>query len=179
MIARALRLYPVRHPQIPALAHDFAFYLLRQDYYSRAERVLRMTLPRLMRPDNQLIGWATYARVVASMGDRESWGTARMEALSRMGFGGPFIGAANIHLAEAARAIGDWPEAAARAELALEFAIARREGLIEADARQLLHAVAMQASVAEEAIPSEANRVDLIASEFADRLRRWKHRLTP
>jgi tetratricopeptide (TPR) repeat protein len=176
MLSRALRLYPIRHHQVPSLAHDFAFYLLREGYYLRANRVLRYTVPRLVRPDNQLIGWATYARTNALTGNRELWETARKESLARLPSAGGFAAAANIHLAEGARALEDWEEARARAEVALVLARDRGESLIEVDAQALLDAVSSHARPAAEKLPEEASRVDSLVTEMVDRLLRWKGR---
>ena len=65
----ALAAYGPGHPQVPALAHDVAYFWLGQGYAARALPVLRAMLPHLRRPDTRVRVLAARAGV----GDRAAY----------------------------------------------------------------------------------------------------------
>ncbi len=69
----AVAAYGAAHPNVPALAHDVAYFWLGQGHPSRALPVLRAVLPHLRRPDRRLRVLASAARAAAGVGDRAAY----------------------------------------------------------------------------------------------------------
>lgn len=66
----AVAAYGAAHPNVPALAHDVAYFWLGQGHPTRALPVLQAILPHLRRPDRRVRVLASAARAAAGVGDR-------------------------------------------------------------------------------------------------------------
>lgn len=69
----ALETYGAAHPQVPALAHDVAYFWLAQGAAARALPVLRAILPHLRHPDRRVRVLASAAHAAAAVGDRAGY----------------------------------------------------------------------------------------------------------
>ncbi|HLL48380.1 MAG TPA: tetratricopeptide repeat protein, partial [Longimicrobiaceae bacterium] len=136
-VRRALTLYPTHHPRIPYLAHDFAFVLIRHQYYSFAISLLNHLLPSINKPEELALVYGTMARAAGGARHRERYEDAEERALKVFGTHEEFSSATLIHLAEGARAFRKWDKSERYAALALEIARRRKESLLERDAADL------------------------------------------
>ncbi|HEU0298755.1 MAG TPA: tetratricopeptide repeat protein, partial [Longimicrobium sp.] len=95
---KALEWYPRHHPGLPALAHDFAFLLVRMDECRDAVPLLEAVLPKLS-PRDQVIGWSTLARASARIGQLEGYQRAVESTLRLVGLFDHHAAAAFANLA--------------------------------------------------------------------------------
>jgi tetratricopeptide (TPR) repeat protein len=65
----AVEAYGAAHPNVPALAHDVAYFWLGQGFSTRALPVLRAVLPHLRNPDQRIRVLASAARAAAGSGE--------------------------------------------------------------------------------------------------------------
>ncbi|HEX2092312.1 MAG TPA: tetratricopeptide repeat protein [Longimicrobiaceae bacterium] len=172
-VRRALELYPTRHPRIPYLMHDFAFVLIRRHYFSAALTVLRQLLPVIRRPEEQLLLYGTIARAAGGARQRDCHDEAERKAQELIGLYQEYAPAAWIHLAEGARAFGEWHRAEEYVRMAADIAREQKNTLIERDALQLAQKIAeRELAPHEEELPNQERTESLIA-RFAARLRKW------
>lgn len=125
--ASALSLYPVNHPRIPALGHDFAFVLLRQNHYSAALPLLERVVPLIHRPDERSLALSTLAWAAAGAGRLARLASAERATLELVAIHDDYAAPAFLHLAEAWRAAGNLNGAQRYADEAERAAAARNE----------------------------------------------------
>lgn len=170
----ALNLYPLSHPRFPALAHDFAFLLVRQCYFTPALSLLEKTIHFIEAPAERAVVWSTLARAAAGAGRRDRFEQVEREILHLIGIHEEFAPAALIHLAEGKRAFGEWDSAGEYAEKTLEAAERRKTVLLERDATELLERIASREPAPEEEVPSKRERLTVLIPEFVRRLGKWE-----
>lgn len=162
----ALELYPLNSPDLPALAHDWAYLLVRYQYYSHALRPLDAALSLISRPGIQALVWSTLAWAAAGARKEHRFREAEQKALSLSAVYDEFAGTVLDHLAEGARIIGEWDKAERYAAEALEIARSRFDGGVEQDALRLLDAIAIREP------PPPA-----VELEYSERVARFNRRL--
>jgi tetratricopeptide (TPR) repeat protein len=173
-LREALRLYPLRHPALPALAHDWAWLLVRLRHYSAALPLLDLAMTGTPRPAVETVMLATLARAAAGAGQVARFQEVEVRVLRLAGLHDEFAPAAFIHLAEAARAFRDWSKAERYANAAREAAQRREHALVLTDAVVLLARIALrEPSPREEPVP-EPELVRGLTRRLAARLRKWK-----
>jgi tetratricopeptide (TPR) repeat protein len=107
-VRQAIRLYPVQHPRMPALVHDWAFLLTRHRLFTPALRAAQLAEPQLHRPEAKLICWGTIARAAAGAAKQEIFEEAVRRALPLLALYQEYAGGTLIHLAEGSRYFGRW-----------------------------------------------------------------------
>jgi tetratricopeptide (TPR) repeat protein len=122
---RALERYPVRHPRVPHLAHDFGYLLVRNGYFAAALPLLQRVL-ELVKPHERVVVCGTIARSAGAVGDRELFERTCGEVLRGVTLSEEFAAQALVHVAAGAQSLGDWELARRLATEAGE--IARRRG---------------------------------------------------
>jgi tetratricopeptide (TPR) repeat protein len=125
--AAALSLYPINHPRIPALGHDFAFVLLRQKHHSAALPLLERVIPLIHRPDERSLALSTLAWAAAGAGRHARLDSAERAALELVAIYDDYAAPAFLHLAEAWRASGDLERAERYVDEAERAATTRNE----------------------------------------------------
>jgi tetratricopeptide (TPR) repeat protein len=124
---QALENYPRHDARIPALAHDFAFVLLRMRRFGEAvallERVMRCPMPS----QEQVIGWSTLAHAAAGAGDAEGYRAASDQMLRLVGLWDLHAAAAFSNLALGAQLLRRWPEAEQYARRSLQLGEQRQQ----------------------------------------------------
>ncbi|HEX2077549.1 MAG TPA: tetratricopeptide repeat protein [Longimicrobium sp.] len=133
---KALEWYPRHHPSVPALAHDFAFLLVRMDRCRDAVPLLEAVLPKLT-PRDQVIGWSTLARAAARIGHTEGYQRAVENTLRLVGLFDHHAAAAFANLAWGALHLGLRKDAEQYAMRSLEISELR----VEAEAEKVAQAV--------------------------------------
>ena len=127
--ASALTLYPGDHPRLPALGHDFAFVLLRQNHFSAALPLLERVAPLVARPDERSLVMSTLAWAAAGAGRLTRLVEAERATLELVAIFDDYAPPAFLHLAEAFRAAGDVDRASRLAEEAARAA--RSKGTVQ------------------------------------------------
>jgi len=170
----ALSLYPVQHPRLPYLAHDFAFVLIRFRFYSLALPLLEELVRAIPRLDQRVLWLGSLARAAAGANRLARFRETEEMLRPLAAIYSEYAAAAFIHLAESARAFGEWGKAERYAALARESARNRGDTLIERDATVLLEEIAARVPPPPEDTPRDAERVQMLVRRFVSRLGRWK-----
>ena len=171
---QALRLYPDSHPRLPALAHDWAFVLVRLHCYTPAIPLLQEAVRRTYTLDLQTLFWGTLARAVAGARQRSAFDEAEAKILHLTELNDEYAPAALIHLAEGERSFGEWEQANHYACRTLEIAQRRRDTLLEKDAAELLAAIADRLEAPIEQPVKDQERTEVLTRRFKAKLQRWK-----
>lgn len=72
-LRKALDYYPVHHPFIPYLVHDFSFVLVRNRYYGLAVGPLAHLLSVIQKPHEQVLVYGTLARAAGGIRSRQQY----------------------------------------------------------------------------------------------------------
>ena len=172
-VRRALNLYPTHHPRLPALAHDWAFFLVRSHFFTPAICLLEIVVPRAHNPELKTLFESTLARAVAGSGKRDRFGEIEESLRARIRPQEEFAPAALVHLADSARSFGEWDRAYDYALQAVEIAQARKDGGAERVASNLLCLIAdKQQPPIEEKSPHQ-DKMEALLRRFDARLRKW------
>jgi tetratricopeptide (TPR) repeat protein len=168
----ALSLYPHDHPRIPALAHDFAFALLRQHHYSAALYLLERVVPLIRRPEEQALVLSSLAWAAGGAGRVRRLEEAERTAVELVGIFPDFAFGVFLHLAEGWRACSDWERADRYAEAARLAAERQQEPHLAREAADLREIIRQRQGAAGEAPP--APRTKSVLRGLANRLEGWK-----
>lgn len=168
----SLSLYPHDHPRIPALAHDFAFSLLRQHHYSAALHLLERVVPLIRRPEEQALVLSSLAWAAAGAGHLRRLAEAERTAVELVGIFADFAAAAFLHLAEGWRAAGEWDRADLYAEAAHSAAEQRKEPHLAREAIDLREALRQRSGAGPDTPPGLRTRG--VLRDLTARLREWK-----
>lgn len=123
----ALSLYPGDHPRLPALAHDFAFMLLRQNHHSAALPLLERAVRLVRRPGERALVLSTLAWAAGGAGRPKRLADAERATLELVAIFDEYAVTTFLHLAEAFRASGDLDRAHQYVDEAERAATARNE----------------------------------------------------
>ncbi|MET0395744.1 MAG: tetratricopeptide repeat protein [Longimicrobiaceae bacterium] len=170
----ALNHYPIRDPQLPALAHDWAFLLVRQHHYTPAIPLLRAALVGIQLPEILTVVWGTFARALAGAQQRSCFEEAEKNLLPLIDQHEEYAPAALIHLAEGARAFELWEQAEQYCRRAAEIADRRKDAIVKQDATELLDNIVGRIQPPGEEKPTDPDRIDRIARRLQARLSKWK-----
>ncbi len=171
---QAFDLYPIQDRQIPALAHDWAFLMVRFAYYSPAVTLLELAVFRTFTPALQTLYWGTLARGMGGVRRRERFEEAEQRTLHFVGLYDEYAPAAFVNLSEGARSLGEWDLSEQYAGMAVEFARAREDVVVERYALDLLDKIATREPAPDEQTPPHADQIRIFARRLAARLRKWK-----
>jgi tetratricopeptide (TPR) repeat protein len=174
--ALAADFYPLHHPRMPYLAHDFAFALLRVGLYSDAFSLLSVFTRTI--PESQLLpGLSTYAWAAAGCGMAERFADAEQKVLRIADHAREHAAASYIHLAEGARLLSRWDRAETYAQRAIHAAASRQDPTLEEEARQLAAELKSRLAAVLPLHPAD-RRLLVLTRHFAARLRGWKSEFT-
>jgi tetratricopeptide (TPR) repeat protein len=134
----AFRAYGPRHPRLPALAHDVAYFWMAHGRFEPALEVFRAVLPHLHDASERLECTANVGRASGAMGDRAGFDTAWEQVWATQPEWDRLAWApqALLELAHGASSLRDWTRAERAAESARDLGQRRGRGalVIEADA---------------------------------------------
>jgi tetratricopeptide (TPR) repeat protein len=160
------------HPRIPALAHDFAFALLRQHHYSAALSLLERAVPLIRRPEEQALVLSSLAWAAAGAGRRKRLTEAERTSIELVGIFGEYSAAVFLHLAEGWRACADWERASRYAEAAQRTAERRQEPHLAREAADLRETIRQRGRAGLDSPPDARTRA--VLRDLSSRLRAWK-----
>ncbi|HEU4559857.1 MAG TPA: hypothetical protein VFS20_18555 [Longimicrobium sp.] len=171
---RALTLYPLHDVRVPALAHDWAFLLVRNHVHRHGLALLLRTSPLMEQPAELLLVFSTTARAAGGARRPERFGNAERAVLEMVGLYPEYAAASFVNLAEGARALGEWGRAEAYLRTALDVARQRKDAEPERVARELLQAVERRETPPPATGPDDETAA--LTRRFAARLTRWRNR---
>lgn len=153
----AFRAYGSRHPRLPALAHDVAYFWMGQGRFAAALEVFRAVLPHIHDARERVLVAANAGRAAGGSGNRsgfdEAWQSvwAAEPEWERT----PLAPQALLELANGASSLRDWPRAERAAETARDLAQRRGLGQVIIESEAVLDAARRKRGV-EPAVPAAA-----------------------
>jgi tetratricopeptide (TPR) repeat protein len=118
---KAVALYPRHHERYPALAYDLSLALVTWGIYEPALSILQNAVGRISAPADQLVVWGTLARAAAGAGHAATYREAVRQVMRLSAVHRQNAAAGLYSLAEAARLLDQWEEAASAARDALKI----------------------------------------------------------
>jgi tetratricopeptide (TPR) repeat protein len=170
----AYRAYGPRHPKLPALAHDVAYFWMGQGRFEPALEVFRAVLPHFHDPSERLLCAANIGRAAGATGDRASFDEAWEQVWAaqpewdRL----PWAPQALLELAHGASSLRDWVRAERAAESSRELGQRRGMGSVLMETESVLDAARRKRGL-EPPAPSAGAAEDTqdLAAEFVRSLR--------
>jgi tetratricopeptide (TPR) repeat protein len=171
----AFRAYGPRHPRLPALAHDVAYFWMGQGRFAPALDVFRAVLPHIADPSERMLVAANLGRAAGGAGDRpvfeeaweQVWTANEWERY-------PAAGQALLELAHGASSLRDWTRAEKAAEAGRDLAQKRGQGQVVILSDTVLDAArrkrGMEAAIAA-AAPEAVEDTQDLAADFVRSLR--------
>jgi tetratricopeptide (TPR) repeat protein len=127
----AFRAYGPRHPKLPALAHDVAYFWMGQGRFAPALDVFRAVLPHLADPSERMLCAGNLGRAAGAASDRAGFEEAWEQVWSAEEWDKlPSAGQALLELAHGASSLRDWSRAEKAAEAGRELAQKRSQGQV-------------------------------------------------
>jgi hypothetical protein len=173
-VTAALALCPDKHPYLPALAHDLGYGFVRLHNYATAVALVEMARDRMRSPSIRALFWSTLAWAHAGAGAAERSRTAEEKALELVAVHDEYAPAVLLHLAEASRALQDWPRAGRFADQAGRAAEKAKDSALAREAAELV-------AVIEARIPAPAQddgpdpaRAAWLVRRVRDKLQKWR-----
>ena len=129
--------------------------------------------PYFSRPGDLALVWSTQAWAAAATGDYGRYLAAEERTLRVVGLSDEFSAATLIHIAEAARAVGDWDKADRYAQAARAAARERGNPVLVEESEYLRRAIQRRERGALAVDPRRAD-VNALVQDYKARLRRWR-----
>ena len=140
---QAFRAYGAKHPLIPVLAHDVAYFWVEQGQFARALEVFQSLEPYMTTPRDRLGLTASLARAAAGAGNRDlfrrTW--TQVVRLNKDPEVQGVVPACMLDLALGAAALGEWDRAESAAEEAYELATRFGQAKIRLRSESLLDSI--------------------------------------
>lgn len=155
----AFRAYGPRHPKLPVLAHDVAYFWMSQGRFEPALEVFRAVLPHLHEPSERIICAGNVGRAAGAAGDRAGF----EDAWEQVWAAEPewerlqMAPQALLELAHGASTLRDWVRAERSAESAREQGQRRGMGQVVMESEAVLDAARRKRGVEQPAPPAAAN----------------------
>lgn len=175
-VRKAFAHYPVHHPRLPYLVHDYGFALMRHCYHAAALQILEAVWHHIP-PDNRLVISGTLARVSGGLRDRLRYEQAASHAALLAELSEYGAAWAYIHIAEGARCFGEWDRAEAYAGKGLALAQRRREMDAQRVAYEMLDAITTR--IPAPAAQSEPQSATKLVALCLERLRKLREGVEP
>lgn len=168
-----LNLYPIYDRRVPYLAHDYAFLLIRNRYFTAALALLEKLAPAITKPEERVLVQSSIARAAAAAGRFEQSRAAAIDALETARTYPEYAHACYVHLAYALRSSGEWEAAADYVTRAEQTARVLRDAAVEQVASELRAEIAARIPPERENASDCPYAVEVIEKMFSIRLRRW------
>jgi hypothetical protein len=158
----ALKHYPVHHPGIPGLVHDWCFLLVQSGFYAQAIPLLRASVPHIEKTEIQLVSWGILARAAAGAEVKGLYDECLTHIQALVERTHEFAAAALAHAAYGARFFSEWEQAEALATRSREIAKARHETEVAQGVEEFLVAIrAKEAPLAQVEPPAGSRTVEI------------------
>jgi tetratricopeptide (TPR) repeat protein len=170
----AFRAYGPRHPKLPALAHDVAYFWMSQGRFEPALEVFRAVLPHLHDPSDRIICSGNVGRAAGATGNRavydeaweQVWGAAGDWEKLRL------APQALLELAHGASSLRDWGRAERAAESARDLGQRKGMGAILIETESVLDAARRKRGLEHPVADSDpAEGTEDLAADFVRSLR--------
>lgn len=168
----AARMYAAHHPRFPLFAHDVAFLLSCEGFFSSALPILETVLPAVENHRERILVFAAVARAAGAVRDRLRFERAAAQVLALAGRDPEFAAGCLYYVAEGARCFEQWDRARELVAHAGEIASARGDQATLALAAALLDAVSMREPGMADAIPPLDGDVDQMVAILLKRLKK-------
>jgi tetratricopeptide (TPR) repeat protein len=168
--ARAIDLYPSKHPRLPNLAYDIGFLWMRLGYFSSAIYLFEKVLPWFEARPLRILVLAATARSVAAVHDRIRFERATAEVLRMVGAGSDRATASLYHLAEGTRYFEQWDRAQMLALRALDEAHRSGNQTVVTLVNGLIAELPSRTQGPEDLVPEEGSLVDRITTKLLKKL---------
>jgi tetratricopeptide (TPR) repeat protein len=172
-VRETLNLYPIHDPRVPYLAHDYAFLLIRNRYFTAALALLEKLAPAITKPEERVLVQSSIARAAAAAGRFEQSRAAAEDALDTAKTHPEYAHACYVHLACASRSAGKWEAAADYAARAEQTSRVLRDAVVEQVASELRAEIAARIQPERENAEACPYAVEVLEKKFSIRLRRW------
>jgi tetratricopeptide (TPR) repeat protein len=172
---QAFRAYGPRHPRLPALAHDVAYFWMGQGRFAPALDVIRAVQPHIADPGEQLLVAGNLGRAAGGAGDRQTFEEAWEQvwtADERDRY--PVAGQGLLELAHGASSLRDWPRAEKAAEAARDMAQRHGQGQVMIVSETVLDAARRKRGIeaaVKAAEPEAVEDTQELAADFVRSLR--------
>jgi tetratricopeptide (TPR) repeat protein len=169
----AFRAYGGRHPRLPALAHDVAYYWLTRGMVQPALDVFRAVLPHVHAADERLAVCGTLGRAAGAAGNRDEFDGAWDAVWARASEWDirPKAPEALLDVAHGAASLRDWSRAERAATAAHELARRRGEARVALTAEAVLDAVGRKRGIEEPQPAAPYDGTGTLAEELIRSLR--------
>lgn len=162
----ALRHYPIHHPAVPRLVHDWSFLLVHLGRYGEGVQLLETVLPHFRSPEGKMGAWGTLGLAAAGAGERERYDQALEHVQRIVSRTQEFAAAAHANLAQGARFWRQWDLGRNLAIRAIEIAQTRRELDVERGAREFLSGIEAQELPSTPPLPPSPNQIQEISRQI-------------
>ncbi|WP_420126417.1 hypothetical protein [Longimicrobium sp.] len=172
-VRETLNLYPIYDRRVPYLAHDYAFLLIRNRYFSAALALLEKLAPAITKPEERVLLQSTMARAAAGAGRFDQFRVMAQHALDTARTHPEYAHACYLQLGYALQSAGEWEAAADYASRAEQGARMLKDAVVEQFASELRGEIAARVPAERENAEACPYAVELIERMFSFRLRRW------
>ncbi len=170
----AFRAYGPRHPRLPALAHDVAYFWMSLGRFEPALEVFRAVLPHLHDASERIIAAGNIGRAAGAVGDRAGFedGWEQVWAAQPEWERLPLAPQALLELSHGASSLRDWVRAERAAESARELGQRKGMGALLLETEAVLDAARRKRGV-EQPVPAGGPTEDTqeLAADFVRSLR--------
>lgn len=170
----ALSYYPVHFPRLPHLLHDYAYLLLRKNYFEPALTLLEASYPLIPAPHERVVVCGNLARAAGGVRDEAKYAVAMRQVEEIVATTDENASRGLLGLADGAFHLGNIERAREFAQRTILYARRRGDKEPEALARRLIAATKAEQPFSgeprTEAVPSTARRLTEV---MLARLRRW------
>lgn len=166
---QACRAYGARHPSLPALAHDIAYFWMQRGYFARALEVFQSLEHHFTNPWQRALLLANIARAAAGTGNRELFRKAwtQVSRMTKDPEVQPVVANATLELAFGAALLSEWDRAEQVAIETYEAAVKTGQGKVRFRAEALLDSIRSGRAVAmNKAAPKASNKAEALANDL-------------
>ena len=170
----AFRAYGPRHPRLPALAHDVAYFWMTQGRFEPSVEVFQAVLPHLHDPSERIICAGNVGRAAGAAGDRagfeEAWEQvwAAQPEWDRLALAPQAL----LELAHGASSLRDWVRAERAAESARDLGQRKGMGALLMETESVLDAARRKRALEQPADPGAVPEdTQELAADFVRSLR--------
>ena len=171
----ALAYYPVHHPRIPHLLHDYAYLLLRNRFYDPALLLLEASSPLIQLPHERVVVCGNLARAAGGVRDQERYAAAMAQIEEIVTHTNENASRGMLGLADGALQMGETERARAFAIRTIHYAQLRGDREPEMLATALLQKLESPDIRSAPSSQAPISAYDL-AGAMVERLRRWTAR---
>jgi tetratricopeptide (TPR) repeat protein len=170
----AFRAYGPRHPKLPVLAHDVAYFWMGQGRFEPALEVFRAVIPHFHDPSERLICVANTGRAAGATGDRAGFDAAweQVWAAQPQWDSLQWAPQALLELARGASTLRDWGRAERAAEAARDLGQRKSAGQVVIESESVLDGARRKRGLEQPAAPATgAEDTQDFAADFVRSLR--------